>query len=778
MHENEKITFWELLDEYSIEIPVIQRDYAQGRDNVEDIRNNFLESIKNALDTKMALDLNFIYGSANGNLFIPIDGQQRLTTLYLIHVYLMLALEKKMDRGANKRIAKFTYETRTTSRDFCKNLISKPLVIRKGKKLTELEQISEEITNNNWFSSSWKNDPTIKAMLKMLDAIHIYFKGANLGEYYNLLTGNTDDDCPLYFYFLDLGEYNLGDSIYIKLNARGKDLTCYENFKAKLSRYINDELDTPQDDYIAKLDGEWSDVFWMFREPETRLYDDKIMNFFINYMINEYAAHMISVGRDTIRQELKQIIGYSQLEFINRFQGYNAKWDGQKVANSLVDIFQLFDLITDGKKQIIFAPENKYFDEIKMFKWMMEFHDSDYEGRIQADAYLGFILTNKESIADRETFGQQLSDWMRVITTLSRETNYNGGDDYARAISKGVRRLLSYSSDIIRHLAGITEHSGYGFDSDCFEEECIKAKLMERDDEWKEMILNAEGNKYFNGQIGFLLEAVDIISKYENNEIDNWSAKEDKKNKDAFRKYLKIFGSIFGEFEFGSKKEKYVGINRVFANDLRRALLCKGDYHLDNSSNSSFLVDFDRDISWKRLLRIQSNEKKTTYKSRRKMLMNLINDPLFDIKDIKNALENICNRDINQITDWRKYFVSVPGIMNALHDYSSYKPKERYIRIEGENIFLMGSTRLYGYNQEYYSYALYCLIEELDKYIVQYEAAKGWEDIHHQIKATDKNTGEVYEIKYRRADKKFIIYKKDGSYSIYANVEETLNALK
>lgn len=152
-----------------------------------------------------------------------------------------------------------------------------------------------------------------------------------------------------------------------------------------MSKYINDELDTPKDDYIAKLDGEWSDVFWTFREPETRLYDDKIMNLFINYLINEYAAHMVAVGRDAVRQEIKEIIGYSQLEFINRFQGYNAKWDGQKVANSFVDIFELFDLITDGKKQVIFAPNNKYFDEVQMFKWIMDRHDSDYEGRIQAD---------------------------------------------------------------------------------------------------------------------------------------------------------------------------------------------------------------------------------------------------------------------------------------------------------------------------------------------------------------------------------------------------------
>ena len=198
---------------------------------------------------------------------------------------------------------------------------------------------------------------------------------------------------------------------------------------------------------------------------------------------------------------------------------------------------------------------------------------------------------------------------------------------------------------------------------------------------------------------------------------------------------------------------------------------------LENNARSRIL-DFDRDISWKRLLRIQSNEKHGTYKTRRKMLMDLINDPLFDINDIGGGLINICNRDIGKITNWRKYFISVPGVMDALHDYSAYKPKERYIRIEGDNIFLMGSTRLYGYNKEYYSFALCCMLECLGKYSVRYEDAKGWEDIHHQIEVTEKSTGEVYEIKYRRSDKKFSIYKKDGSATVYANLEDTFNALK
>ena len=92
--------------------------------------------------------------------------------------------------------------------------------------------------------------------VNMLDSIHEIFKGEDYEDFFEKLTDDDEDSYIIYFYFLDLGEYNLGDSIYIKLNARGKDLTNYENFKAKLSKYITDEIGTPKDDYIAKLDGE------------------------------------------------------------------------------------------------------------------------------------------------------------------------------------------------------------------------------------------------------------------------------------------------------------------------------------------------------------------------------------------------------------------------------------------------------------------------------------------------------------------------------------------
>ena len=59
-------SFWKLLTEGKIEIPLLQRDYAQGREGQKRLRERFLKRLRKALDTtdeEMPLILDFIYGS-------------------------------------------------------------------------------------------------------------------------------------------------------------------------------------------------------------------------------------------------------------------------------------------------------------------------------------------------------------------------------------------------------------------------------------------------------------------------------------------------------------------------------------------------------------------------------------------------------------------------------------------------------------------------------------------------------------------------------------------
>ena len=116
---NNSTTFWKFIKGYQIEIPIIQRDYAQGRRGWENLRKNFLANIRQALDGTLPekqkiLKLDFVYSSTEEGRLQPLDGQQRLTTLWLIHWF--VALKAGRLRDAADVLSHFTYATRISSR--------------------------------------------------------------------------------------------------------------------------------------------------------------------------------------------------------------------------------------------------------------------------------------------------------------------------------------------------------------------------------------------------------------------------------------------------------------------------------------------------------------------------------------------------------------------------------------------------------------------------------------------------------------------------------------
>ena len=146
-----------------ISIPIIQRDYAQGRidPDVERVRDRFLESLYNAVTDK-PITLDFIYGDIDENgIMTPLDGQQRLTTLFLLHWY--AAKKEGIPEEKYQFLKNFSYETRYSARYFCKELIDFNPTLTSG--------LSEEIIDQAWFSLDWKKDTTINSMLVMLNAI-------------------------------------------------------------------------------------------------------------------------------------------------------------------------------------------------------------------------------------------------------------------------------------------------------------------------------------------------------------------------------------------------------------------------------------------------------------------------------------------------------------------------------------------------------------------------------------------------------------------------------
>ena len=84
---NELHNFADIVSANKIVIPKIQRDYVQGSDTQQEKRDEFLAVLLEHLATGTEYHLDFIYGTGGSDQgeFLPLDGQQRLTTLFLVY---------------------------------------------------------------------------------------------------------------------------------------------------------------------------------------------------------------------------------------------------------------------------------------------------------------------------------------------------------------------------------------------------------------------------------------------------------------------------------------------------------------------------------------------------------------------------------------------------------------------------------------------------------------------------------------------------------------------
>lgn len=256
-------SFYQLLQETEVVIPMIQRDYAQGRltEKVKSIRHDFLDALYKACKDKKPLHLDFIYGEEDEGFFKPFDGQQRLTTLYLLHWYAAVKAEKLAEE--KEFFNRFGYEIRESTRVFIKKLNNE--VVFSSEQLSDGNDISSIIKNARWYVSRWELDQSISGMLVMLDAIHKRF--SDIPDLWKILT----DEPPLItFFYKPLQDLSLSsDELYIKMNARGKQLTEFENFKAKFVELLREksskgelETKTPLDEIERCFDTTWIQVFW------------------------------------------------------------------------------------------------------------------------------------------------------------------------------------------------------------------------------------------------------------------------------------------------------------------------------------------------------------------------------------------------------------------------------------------------------------------------------------------------------------------------------------
>ncbi|MCL3836267.1 DUF262 domain-containing protein [Aeromicrobium duanguangcaii] len=256
------------------EIPLIQRDYAQGRlsEDVSEIRTTFLEALLLAIGGGEPVGLDFVYGKVEAGTFKPLDGQQRLTTLFLLHWYVASRAET-LETNADWTC--FSYATRASARRFCERLCEHALP-------ESIAQPSEWIVDQPWYLYVWRDDPTINSMLVMLDSIHAEVLRLRPDfEPVEAWERLTDSDSPVIsFYLLPLDDMDSDEDLYIKMNSRGKPLTPFEHFKARFEQDIAHSARASE--FAHKIDGTWSDLLWPMHGGDF-IVDDEFMRY-IDYL--------------------------------------------------------------------------------------------------------------------------------------------------------------------------------------------------------------------------------------------------------------------------------------------------------------------------------------------------------------------------------------------------------------------------------------------------------------------------------------------------------------
>lgn len=627
----EQHSFKSFLEKYHVVIPMVQRDYAQGRTTTEvnRVRNRFLNAIKSYLikpeNDNEVMIMDFIYGERekvwsenvanklDRIIVTPLDGQQRLTTLYLLHWY--AAKKCGINECLYEFLNNFTYDIRPSSRDFCAHLMQ----------YTPDWSLSmqKQLVDQNWFMGEWHNDPTILGMLVMLDSINEEF--GSLANLWEILTGKAE---RIIFYFLPLSENGLSDELYIKMNSRGKKLTAFEHFKAEYESLY--EKDSEEARIVNhKFDVEWADTFFQYRS-----HDDIVDNEFLKYFF--YVSH---------------ILCYEQ---------------GIKKSN---DEFELIKLVySDSLK----ASENRKYLENAFDCWYQVF--KEYKS---IDAFFEKYLSG---------FGYEKDK----VATFKKVSEYRGTQNFFHACIKLYPGNNSFSYGDFLFLYGIIT---YLINKNLIEESDFISRLrilrnliwnsnsgeIRGDAEYMKDLLFAVKDLMLNNNIRSVL-----AHRFNRIQIEEEVDKNEKQRKleidiiHKFEDHPLIYGYASGlgysHLDLVDTFLALFGGNTNFL-QIHRAMLAIGDYTQDD--NSRYYMGNHKEATWEHLFHRSSRnnfEEKT---------MTVLRTLLKKIKD-GETLDDIINKYLSEMEDaqtfdWRYYFVKYPDMLRGVDGELTWDKSNDYI---------------------------------------------------------------------------------------------------
>jgi hypothetical protein len=275
--------------ENKIIIPDLQRDYCWGNnvrnekgDKAEELVSGFVQNLLTAYDEHIKFDaekqkhnyltLGLIYGYEQPKHHIQLcDGQQRITTLYLL-----LGMLNRRTNNSFQNFLISDYElTQDDKEPYLQYAIRESTLYFLSDLVCEFFLKSDvevsDIQKKNWYFTEYDLDASIQSMLAALGTIENQIKDTDCKNFGNFILNN------LQMLYYDMGDRTHGEETFVVINTTGEPLTATENLKPILLGNIENEKIRKE---FSEQWEECEDWFWRNKTLKSRTADGGVKDFF------------------------------------------------------------------------------------------------------------------------------------------------------------------------------------------------------------------------------------------------------------------------------------------------------------------------------------------------------------------------------------------------------------------------------------------------------------------------------------------------------------------
>ena len=672
-----KYTIKELLVNREVDqivIPEIQRDYVWGKEQVEGLLVSLLEDFANYNSVEVEVitendeikklfinylkkqqfssNIGFVYAyndpEYKGKYFI-IDGQQRLTTVYL----LILALSKSDEQSTNEFRTKYfkdnklkiDYKVRESSHDFLVHFMNYCLIDIYDFSKDSLGKFKDRLEKQNWYLSDYENDKTIQSIISNYIIIASFLE--NKKAY--IVSQNNDNVKFLTYvqdfvecWYFDTNISEQGEELYIYMNARGEQIQNNENIKADLLGALKKEdikFITERNDYTESLNlqglknywgkkwEKWQDFFWI-----NKINNENADNGFNEFLRWIQIIKMINRNKIDVNDENENSLDKKNIIEI-------IKWEkkGLKLDVSFLELIEIEKYIK--AIELLFNynefPCNSHqnykivWDDMLELNWLQGFSKSKENqfqiSQIDCFRLLPLIEFTKLQIENKKIDNIEIIRFARFLLNLSRQINIS------KAANINCINAVKLVSEINGNISNIIICDKVSTSLLTIEEKAkfnlyVNSNNFLTRNQLEETFWSAEDLLVFKGEISFIFDCINF----------------DMLNYNTFN--IHEFKKIFNVFKENFSTE-------VVSDQFRKALLVIGDYKTSESYTWSLGMNryhlCETPDEWNNLIKV-----------RNQYLKKLITI-LGDSDNNSFGLEQVISNGQNELTDWRLRYINL-----------------------------------------------------------------------------------------------------------------------